>query len=472
MTAGMRFVVAGSAHLDILATVSGDPDVVDKIGKVAIEIGGTACNIATALQQLGVDVVFVTAANSSPYSMFVTDHLSQRGIDVRVERNDDLALAAFSAHIDQSGEMIGAVSSMPVDQHRFDQEFVNDALDGADCVIIECNLAPQSIDQIARTAAERMIPVYLAGVSEEKCVRAADSAGLAEAFFMNRREAEYLGRHVAPNSEGNFQAIADALETTLVLTDGENGAYVVRHGRHQPPTRIQPPALHGARNFLGMGDTFLAGTLYAHVGFGLNLDLAATVMLPLVARVAVHDNSNVGPDGAVDSMLAELFKRAYTCPTTGILNRAATEKELEKMILGAEATDGQLSVSIIDVDYFKKINDTLGHNKGDEVLERVAEAIRATLRGHDKVGRWGGDEFLAITLIGEEGALQVANRMRKAVADACSAITNVTLSIGVAQWNSSMAAPKDLIAAADDALYRVKENGRDGAAAYRAHENT
>lgn len=465
MSEDLRFVVAGSAHLDILATVTGDPDVVDKIGKVAIEIGGTACNIATALKQLGVEVVFLTATNSSPYSMFVTDHLSQRGIDVRVERNDNLALAAFSAHIDQDGEMIGAVSSMPVDEHRFDEGFVNESLDGADCVIIECNLSPQSIDQIARAAAERMIPVYLAGVSEEKCLRAADSAGLAEAFFMNRREADYLGRHVAPNSEGNYPAIAEAIGTTMVLTDGENGAYVVRPGSKLPPTKIQPPALINAKNFLGMGDTFLAGTLYAHVGFGLNLDLAATAMLPLVAKVAVHDNSNVGPDGTVDLMLGELFKRAYTCPTTGILNRAAAEKELEKMILGAEATEGLLSVAVIDVDFFKKINDTLGHNKGDEVLERVADAIRTTLRGHDKVGRWGGDEFLAIMLIGAEGGVQVAHRMRQAVTAACAHITDVTLSIGVAQWQSGMGAPKDLVAAADAALYRVKESGRNGAAA-------
>jgi diguanylate cyclase (GGDEF)-like protein len=460
MKAPTRFLVAGSAHLDILSTISGDDSTLDKIGSVAIDIGGTACNIALNLRQLGAPVSLLTASNNSPYSMFVTNHLSQRGINVLVERNDALPLAAFNAHISASGEMVGAVSSTPVDKHHFDVATIELAIDAVDCVILDCNLSEESLLQIAGLAGERMIPVYLAGVSEEKCLRAASVSAFAEAIFLNKREADYLAKHIAPATAGRYGDLAGVLGTTLVITDGESGAFVARPATGSS-TRIVPPSLRDAKNFLGMGDAFMAGTLYAHLDFDFNLEMAALAMIPMVAKISELDSCNEGTAGIIEKMLGEMRQRAYVCPTTRILNRSATEEELEKMILGVDSVGGQFSVAIVDVDHFKTINDTLGHNVGDTVLERVAEALRSVLRGNDVVGRWGGDEFLALMLSDADISVRVAERMQEAVKIACADIYPVTLSIGVAQWNEGMCSAKELVEAADKGLYSAKRGGRN-----------
>lgn len=453
-----RFLVAGSAHLDILSTVTGNGDTLDKIGKVSINIGGTACNIAINLRHLGAEVALLTASNNSPYAMFVTSHLSQRGINVLVERNDQLSLAAFNAHIAKNGELLGAISSTPVDMHRFEEATIEAAVDQADCVILECNLAEDTLLQIARHAVARMIPVYIAGVSEEKCLRAATVSAVSEALFLNRREADYLVKSIAPGAEDRYGELASALDTTLVITDGEHGAFVARPNGL---TRIQPPSVRDAKNFLGMGDAFLAGTLYAHLDFDFNLEMAATAMLPMVAQISQHASCNEGTDDVIEKMLTEMRQRAYICPTTRILNRAATETELEKMILGVDSAGGQFSVAIIDVDHFKTINDSLGHNAGDRVLERVAESIRSVLRGNDVLGRWGGDEFLVLMLSDADISRRVAERMQEAVGIACADICPVTLSIGVAQWSEATSSATELVATADKALYEAKRGGRN-----------
>lgn len=185
-------------------------------------------------------------------------------------------------------------------------------------------------------------------------------------------------------------------------------------------------------------------------------------MLPLVARTAHQIACNDSTTSDLSSMLSDLERRACFCPTTGILNRSATEGAMETMVLNASNTNAAFSVAIIDVDYFKTINDSFGHSAGDQVLERVAGAIRSTLRQHDKVGRWGGDEFVALLFGDADVGVQVGDRIRRAVLAACEDICTVTLSIGVAQWHGGMSGTKDLLEDADRALYYVKRNGRDG----------
>ena len=96
--------VAGSAHLDVLAKITGDDIAIDKIGHVAIEIGGSACNIATNLAALGLKPRLLTAMQeNSPYSGIIMAHLRAQGVDVRVINHDDMPAAVFSAHIGLDG---------------------------------------------------------------------------------------------------------------------------------------------------------------------------------------------------------------------------------------------------------------------------------------------------------------------------------------------------------------------------------
>ncbi|GAA4502103.1 GGDEF domain-containing protein [Gluconacetobacter tumulicola] len=120
---------------------------------------------------------------------------------------------------------------------------------------------------------------------------------------------------------------------------------------------------------------------------------------------------------------------------------------------------------MIDVDHFKSVNDTYGHPAGDEVLRIMAERLRAGLRPLDAVGRYGGEEFMALlTDIGEADSLRISERIRQKVAGTIISFDQhqipVTCSIGVALSTEADSA-ETLIHRADQALYRAKQSGRN-----------
>lgn len=161
-----------------------------------------------------------------------------------------------------------------------------------------------------------------------------------------------------------------------------------------------------------------------------------------------------------------LHALASTDELTGLPNRRAVLAYLEQSLAQAGQGQGPVSVLMIDVDHFKRVNDTQGHDVGDEVLRHLALTLGASLREHDRLGRLGGEEFVAV-LPGTTTATaaQVAERMRAAVAASPlprgQGAVPVTVSIGVAGMASGCMPAKALLAAADEALYLAKHAGRD-----------
>jgi two-component system cell cycle response regulator len=163
----------------------------------------------------------------------------------------------------------------------------------------------------------------------------------------------------------------------------------------------------------------------------------------------------------------ELRYRASRDALTSIYNRGAIVEILQKEISRQGRTHHAVSIVFCDVDDFKAINDTHGHLAGDEVLREVTRRMAHTLRPYDSIGRYGGEEMLAVFPdCGLEGALEVAERMRVAVCDK-PVITEVgevavTVSIGVATVNKDeVCTLSGLLTRADDALYRAKDNGKN-----------
>lgn len=191
-------LVAGSAHLDILGTSTGDDATIDKVGEVSIEIGGAGGNIATNLAHLGLRPRLLTgmAANST-YSEIIKAHLRSNGVEVRVLQCDGLPDAIFSAHIKKDGDLLSAISSMPLDRVRFEDHYVAQAMIDVRCVVIESNLSAESMQQIARIARGLAIPIYATTAAEEKCLRLGGLSGLVDGVFMNEIEADYFDRHAA-----------------------------------------------------------------------------------------------------------------------------------------------------------------------------------------------------------------------------------------------------------------------------------
>ncbi len=158
----------------------------------------------------------------------------------------------------------------------------------------------------------------------------------------------------------------------------------------------------------------------------------------------------------------ELDHVARVDSLTGLRNRRDIEETLVAAVSAARRRDRNLAVLLIDIDHFKHVNDTLGHKAGDTVLIDTGDAIRAALRTEDTLGRWGGEEFLAVLPDTDaEGAMVIAERLRTHVAEqaASERRPSVTGTIGVAVWDSEE--PDQLVSRADAALYAGKAAGRD-----------
>ncbi len=163
----------------------------------------------------------------------------------------------------------------------------------------------------------------------------------------------------------------------------------------------------------------------------------------------------------------ELLKQmAATDPLTGLANRRALNDCAQREMRLSQRTGKTLSILMIDLDYFKQVNDRYGHSAGDAVLVRVAEKLRNSLRNVDHIGRWGGEEFVALLPdVDTEGAMRVAERVRRDIGDEMKGEVKITVSIGVTAYRPERQSHGDmwpvLIDQADCALYLAKQEGRN-----------
>jgi len=165
-------------------------------------------------------------------------------------------------------------------------------------------------------------------------------------------------------------------------------------------------------------------------------------------------------------MEEELRQQAVTDALTGVANRRRLMEAGANEVQRAERSYEPLSLMILDIDLFKRINDTLGHSAGDAVIRGVAQACAAQVRTFDTLGRLGGEEFaLILPMTDATGAFELAERLRTAIAEMTvewqGQPVRVTVSIGVAQNGAASLGFPSLLARADEALYQAKHAGRN-----------
>jgi diguanylate cyclase (GGDEF)-like protein len=198
--------------------------------------------------------------------------------------------------------------------------------------------------------------------------------------------------------------------------------------------------------------------------YGVSRDITERKLnerLLMQANIQLHNQVK-----KIEQLRAELHEQAIRDPLTGLYNRRYLNEALEREFSRAEREMYQVSILIMDIDHFKIINDTHGHQLGDKFLIAIADFLKNNSRGSDIACRYGGEEFILV-LPGTEthaayaraehfraefAQIQIPHKMKD---------LSITVSMGVASYPIHAAKPEDLIVKADLALYQSKHNGRN-----------
>jgi diguanylate cyclase (GGDEF)-like protein len=163
----------------------------------------------------------------------------------------------------------------------------------------------------------------------------------------------------------------------------------------------------------------------------------------------------------------KLKEMAFKDGLTGLFNHAVLMELFEKEVKKQERSIRSISFMMLDIDFFKKVNDTYGHLAGDMIIKQVADILKSSVRDSDIVGRYGGEEFgVVLPEANAQEACIVGERIRQAVENNAFDIgtekVKITLSVGIyVKDHADAIGYKEVIKKADDALYKAKQNGRN-----------
>ena len=251
----------------------------------------------------------------------------------------------------------------------------------------------------------------------------------------------------------------DVLVVSLNLAE-EDGLRLCSHLKSNERTRAVPIIM------IGQNDDM------PRVAHGLEIGAHDYIMRPidrneLLARIRTQVRRKRFQE-RLRSTYEISLSMALTDTLTGLYNRRYLDVHLQKLLQKNRDTKKSLAVLMIDIDHFKAVNDTYGHNVGDEVLKEFANRLQDKLRSFDLVARMGGEEFVAILPdVSEERAYIVAERLRRCISEepfVCSTESgclNITTSIGGALIEYGPHSPEEVLARADKCLYEAKNGGRN-----------
>lgn len=291
---------------------------------------------------------------------------------------------------------------------------------------------------------------------KESTILVVDDQDMLREAFSQRLDKHGFQTQVVKSGEDALRRIRDDLSIDLVLLDielpGVDGFEVLRSIRKKyGPTQLPIIMVTSRRS---EEDILQALDLGANDYVNKETDFAIT-------RARIQSQLRI--KSAVD----RIVEISQTDPLTSLLNRRAFYERLADEQSRCDRTKEPFGILLLDIDHFKKVNDNLGHQAGDTILEELASRLTENTRSIDIIARFGGEEFILL-LPGNnrEETYQVAEKLRQHVADepfqTKQKEVDVTISVGwAAQTPGDPLATDDLIKQADDALYEAKETGRN-----------
>ena len=280
---------------------------------------------------------------------------------------------------------------------------------------------------------------------------------IASGQGLNEKTTQHLyQKHIAEFDEETAKKVSVELKSII------SEIHASTEDAGDQASKYQDSLEHSGRRLEDVKD---ASTLRTTVEDVMN---ATRVMRGSIDHLKLQLNENSLEVEKLQQDLERARQEAFTDALTGLLNRNGLDHALETCFAGIEGGNQNACIVMIDIDHFKKINDSYGHLFGDRVIRAVAQMLKARVKGRDSVVRYGGEEF---TLLLPEtplaGALAVAEQIRGGIessrikrTDQDETIGNITISAGVAALKGGESA-LDWLARADAALYVSKKSGRN-----------
>jgi len=289
---------------------------------------------------------------------------------------------------------------------------------------------------------------------------------------------------ISPHSEKTLRTLQKRSPVLSVVHGNDKGKMFILNapqtvGRSDPADIIVDDKLISRQHFSVSccNDTFRIEDLHSTNGTYIEGKKLDTLSIP--AGCLIQAGKTVfcpafKTDAEINSE-KELFQSAVSDSLTGIANQKWFRKRANEEFQFAKSKGLPLSIAMIDIDFFKKINDTYGHPSGDSVIKEIVEIVKKECRDDDKLGRYGGEEFILLLKgIDGDNAQRVCGRIRENIEKHSFAVTaetiQVTVSIGLCSMHGSEISDlESAIRDADTALYRAKESGRNKVCS--AHES-
>lgn len=398
--------------------------------------------------------------------------------DGRVAWSTGFPVTAFSGfNLARSGVLQHAWNDQPVDASRFRlPTAILTALGGPAASVL---FIPAPSDDAPSSG---LLLLWKTGASPEQSAASMALLGPSVAQLLSARRG--AAHDIVVRNQ--FIDLVESVPAGIVLFDGDGLGTVIN--QRAAELLGQKPGKHRAADLVGPmralrqrcdNHAELEQAYAAQVG---NLNFATTLNWVMGERTFEVDTHPVRGDGEQGRiwlftditadllMAAELRRLASSDPLTGVPNRRHFEERSAQIIAAREATGRSVALLMLDVDHFKKINDTHGHPIGDEVLKVVARRCREALRERDLFARFGGEEFIALLAAPTADEVPAtAERLRNAISGAPVHVgglrIDVTVSVGGAMGEalpgSDARLLEQLVARADEALYQAKADGRN-----------
>jgi diguanylate cyclase (GGDEF)-like protein len=298
-----------------------------------------------------------------------------------------------------------------------------------------------------------------------------ESAAIVAVDEAQTRYVVEIGQGWGHDYEGREVALTEKTWTAWVLRSAESPVPIenLKGEKDRMPILVLDEGAGRAESLLAVPLRAQSRSLGALVLAGRrgSFSVAGGRVLELVCNQAASALSTI-------HLLERTKDMAVRDGLTGLYNRREFDRLLRQTVSREERQAGQFALLLLDLDHFKKLNDTYGHPAGDAALRHSAEILRRRLRQGDQAARYGGEEFVAILPgAGREGALHLGERVRRAIETESLVVddarVHLTASVGVAVWPANGEKPEELIAAADKALYAAKEGGRNRVMAASEH---